>query len=167
MTVAAPTLFRSATGACLHIEGCPHILGSELIQATDDDRQNMPPCDWCQAEIDGVGRTYFDTLEDAFRDYGSYSNTWDLIRDHLAAVEHNMIWVPNSRSYIALGLDGHGVAWIGKTYVVIRGVAFHELPGFTPTERSRRTTASWDTHAICPTCRMAVPLTGSCYDCED
>jgi len=159
-------LFRTATGGRLHIEGCPHILGCELIRATAEDLETMSACGWCQAEIDGVGRTYFDTLEDAFRDFGSYSDTWDLIRGHVSTVQYDSIWVPNSRSYIALGREGKGVAWIGKTYVAIAGGTFHELPGFTPTDHSGPSTKEWESNEICPKCHMAMPLTGICPDCD-
>ena len=124
-------------------------------------------CAWCQAEIDGLGRTYFTSLEDAFRDYGSFHDSRQLIRELLAGVAFDSIWVPNSRAYIALGIDGRGVAWVGKTYVYIReGATFHELPGYSPHQRSSGRRHDEVPTQFCPIHYLAMPLTGLCPDCE-
>ena len=56
----------------------------------------MPVCSWCRAEIDGVGRSYHDTLEDAMRAFGCHVGTTALIRHALRSVTFDQIWLPYS-----------------------------------------------------------------------
>jgi len=123
---------RTANGARLHIAPCPHILGARVWSAAPSEILAMTVCSWCEAEINGVGRTYFDTLDDSLRFFGAHVGTETLIRSALRFVAHDQIWVPNSRSYIALGREGAAVAWVGKTYVVPTQGAFVALPGYQP-----------------------------------
>ncbi|MDQ2783313.1 MAG: hypothetical protein M3Y26_12390 [Actinomycetota bacterium] len=51
--------------------------------ATEQERRTMPVCLLCQVELDGVGRTYFDTIEDAMRAFGSYADTRVTIGEHV------------------------------------------------------------------------------------
>ena len=128
----AQPLLRTVGGARLHIAPCPHILGADVSVATAADRLAMTVCSWCQKELDGVGRRYFQTRDDAMRFFGTHVGTEGLVREALRFVDHDEVWVPNSGSYIALGREGAGVAWVGKTYVVARRGAFVELPGNEP-----------------------------------
>ncbi|HET6561562.1 MAG TPA: hypothetical protein VFG72_06780 [Marmoricola sp.] len=59
------------------------------------------------------------------------------IRQTLESVSHDQVWAPNSRSYIALGADGAGVAWVGKTYVVPPRDTLVALPGYEPGARDQ------------------------------
>ena len=158
-------LVRTANGTRLHIAPCPHILGAAASDATAADLFALPLCSWCEAEVDGAGRTYFDSLDDAMRFFGAHVGSKALVRDALRFVTHDRIWVPNSRSYIALGLEGATVAWVGKTYVVpLRGWIV-ELPGYAPHARdgSARGGRFGDP---CPTHFIARSLTGVCDPCE-
>jgi hypothetical protein len=157
-------LSRTATGQKLHIPPCPHVLGVELIEVSKTDAEGYDVCTWCQAELDGVGRTYYDSLDDAMRAFQTYEETRATIKEALRAVTFDAIWIPNSRSYIALGDKGLGVAWVGKTYIVPGRGGFIELPGFSPgsgggTARSERT------GEICPGCFTEMPLAGGCGTC--
>lgn len=161
---SATELVRTATSRMLHVWGCPHVGRFGLVVATEQERRTMPVCSLCQLELDGVGRTYFDTIEDAMRAFGSYADTWVTIGEHVRRVEHDQIWVPNSSSYIALGDHGPAVMWVGKTYVQHAGGEFVELPGYDPASRGGQGTSLIEAE-ICPTCFMEMPLTGRCDTC--
>lgn len=166
MTTAVPAaeLYRTATGQRLHIRPCPHVLGCELLAATAADLETREVCSWCQAELDGVGRTYFETLEPALGYFNAYRDTWTTIAGLLRDVTHDQIWVPNSLSYVALGRAGQGVAWVGKTYVALADGTFHELPGYGPGLGGGVPVPDrWG--SICPGCTMQMPLIGICDDC--
>ena len=125
-------LYLTETGNRLHIPACPHI-GGTLREADAVERLSMTVCSWCQAEIDGVGRTDFETLDDAMRAFGCHVGTHGLIRDALRFVTYDQIWLPYSKSYIALGHQCRGAAWAGKTYVMPSADTFVELPGYEET----------------------------------
>lgn len=158
-------LFRTATGQRLHVAGCPRI-GSPLVVAMARDLADLEVCTWCRAEIDGVGRTYCRSLDEAMRVLGCWEGTQRLVREALRFVTHDRVWLPHSDSCVALGLDGRCVARVGKGYVdVVATGAYVELPGHRAgkgggaprVERVGRT---------CPTCFVATSLTGSCDTCD-
>jgi len=161
---APETLVRTETGAKLHIAACPHI-GSEIREATAAERLAMDVCGWCRAELDGVGRTYCNSLEDAMRLFGTHSGTERAIKDALRFVVHDQIWLPNSRSYVALGHEGRGVAWFGKTYVVPRMGEFVELPGFRESGGGG-TPLDEQVGETCPVHFLTMSLTGVCDLCD-
>ena len=145
------TLVRTAGGAGLHLPECPHVLGSDVHVATPGELAGVPVCGWSQAEVDGVGRRYFVSLEAAMRSFGSHAGTEHLIRAELRDVLYDEIWVPHSGSYIALGLGGFAVAWVGKTYVQLHLGRFRTLPGYAPGVRRR-----WSRSEVWPS-RVRVP----------
>ena len=161
---APDTLVRTETGNRLHIAACPH-LGSEIRRATPADRLAMEVCTWCRAELDGVGRSYFDDLADAMRAFGTYAGTERLIREALRFVTYDQIWIPHSRSYVALGLEGRGVAWFGKTYVVPTTTTFVELPDYSPGHGGGSPTDK-PFGETCPVHFVARSLTGVCDLCD-
>jgi hypothetical protein len=162
--VCAPdTLVRTETGAKLHIAVCPH-LGPDFREATSSERLAMAVCTWCRAELDGVGRTYCDGLEEAMRVFGTHAGTERAIKEALRFVDHDQIWVPNSRSYVALGRGGRGVAWFGKTYVVPAVGEFLALPDYHAGSGGGSRPEQL-TGAPCPSCYLVLPLTGVCDDC--
>ncbi|MCZ2849140.1 hypothetical protein [Modestobacter sp. VKM Ac-2978] len=153
--VPAPqALYKTATGQRRHIARCPHIVGKHVAEASDG-----PICEMSQAELSGVGREYFDDLATALPALGAFGDTWSEILRVTAPVEHDAVWIPNSRSYIALGRNGHGVAWVGKTYVDIAGGARVELPGYAPGSGGG---APQDLRRgpVCKSCFMETPLSG-------
>jgi len=163
-TASTPALFRTATGQRLYIPPCPHVLGVELPPASANDLATLDVCSRCQAELDGVGRTYFDPLEPALAIFEAYRETWTAIAGMLRGAAHDQVWVPNNLSYVALGLAGKGVAWVGKTYVQLADGTFHELPGYEPgVGGGAIVDARWGD--VCPTCSMQMPLTRVCDEC--
>lgn len=165
MTITAIALFRTANGQRLHIAECPYILGAEVFPADLDDSREV--CTWCQAELNDEGRTYHDSIEDALRDMAvAGANLAELTR-LLRSVEHDTIYVPFSRSYVAVALDGRPAAVAGKTYVWFRDGRKIELPGFVGTGGDKvggdRSSVWGDT---CPRSFMKHPVNGSCDECQ-
>ena len=162
---AQEPFYRTAGGQRLHIAPCPYILGADVAPASPADVLALSVCDWCGKELAGVGRRYFESLGDAMRHFGTHAGTEGLIREALQFVQWDQIWVPNSASYIALGREGQGVAWVGKTYVVPHAGAFVELPGYAPgagggVERNERVGEPCEVHFI------TMSLDGRCDDCD-
>jgi len=160
--LAGHDLLRTETGARLHIAPCPHLLGHAPREATTAERATMQLCHWCDKEVSGHGRTYVDTLDLAMRLFGSHVETIGLIRAHLRGVVWDQIWIPNSRSYIAFGLGGRGVAWVGKGYVVPRRGEFIPLPGFVAAGGGGGKPAEKTWGDICPSDFMQRSVTGAC-----
>lgn len=161
----APVIVRTHRGQGLHLPQCPHVRGCEVHVAFKEELEAIPVCDWSQAELDGVGRRYFASLEEAMRYFGTHAGTERLIRRHVAQLLFDQIWVPHSRGYIAFGLNGVGVAWVGKTCVEFFGGRLEALPGYSP-GGARRWPDEKRYGRSCPTCWQSLPLTGVCDGCE-
>jgi hypothetical protein len=127
MSTESVPLYRTVTGGRRHIRGCPHLVGKDVVEATDEASEI---CMICRRELRGEGRRYFATLHDALTEFGAARGNWPLIHQHLAGVQHDQVWIVNSGSYIALGRGGRAVAWAGKTYVNPSAEEFVELPDF-------------------------------------
>lgn len=158
-------IVRSETGTKLHIPVCPHI-GGGIRLADDAERAAYEMCSWCQKEVDGVGRRYYDDLDEAMRAFKSYAGTERLIKEALAGVGYDQIWIPNSQSYVALGLGGQARAWFGKTYVMPSLDVLVELPGFAPgadggAEKREQFGALCEVHFV------ERSVSGVCDLCED
>jgi hypothetical protein len=127
LSTSAVPLFRTQTGDRRHIRSCPHLLGKEVVEAADDDGEI---CTMCERELQGEGRRYFTSLDEALPEFGAPRANWALIRQHLAGVEHDQVWIVHSGTYIALGQGGRAVAWTGKTCVYPSVDEFVELPDY-------------------------------------
>lgn len=127
MSAETEPLYRTETGGRRHIRACPHLVGKEVVGATDADGQI---CTHCQRELRGEGRRYFSSLAEALPEFGAARGSWPLISDHLAGVEHDGVRIVASGSYIALGRGGRAVAWTGKTYVNPTADQLVELPDY-------------------------------------
>ena len=163
-TLRELVLYRTETGGRLHLPACPHI-GGAIREADSAERLVMSVCSWCQAEIDGLGRTYYESLDDAMRAFGCHVGTQPTIRQALRSVTHDQIWLPYSRSYIALGHEGRAVAWVGKTWVMPAHDTSYELPGYRDSSRGA---ASSPEHLgkLCPTHFLTMSVTGICESCD-
>jgi hypothetical protein len=158
------TLFATMTGGRKHLAQCPHVLGKNVVQIPPDDPRDV--CDFCQKELDGFGRTYFDDLDAALEAYKAPIGNRPLIKQALAHIAPDEIWMPYSDSYIALGREGRGVAWAHKTFVEPALGTFVELPGFSATAKdgsSPDRSEVWGD--ICPTTYLRHSVGGSCEFC--
>jgi hypothetical protein len=129
MSAETVPLYRTETGGRRHIRACPHLVGKDVVEATDADGEI---CTLCQRELRGEGRRYFASLEAALPEFGAARSNWPLIIQHLAGVDRDEVWIVASGTYIALGRGGRAVAWAGKTYVNPSAEEFIELPDYRP-----------------------------------
>lgn len=127
MTTESVPLYRTETGGRRHIRACPHLVGKDVVEATDEVGEI---CAICQRELRGEGRRYFASLQAALPEFGAARSNWPLINEYLAGVQHDDVWIVNSGSYIALGRGGRAVAWAGKTYVNPSAEELVELPDY-------------------------------------
>ena len=157
-------LVRTRGGGKLHIRGCSHLdWTSELLVATEQDAETRELCAECAAELNGHGRTPFDDLERAMEAFGLPVEVRARVRELVAHVDADRIWIPYSRSYVALGKNGARAVYIGKTYVWIDG-ELTTLPGYAPGGGGGTPSNERD-RPICPTCGYELPGTGICDDC--
>ena len=162
-TPAEQQLVSTVGGQKLHLPECPHLLRVPVVAAAPEDLATLAVCHWCRQELDGVGRTYFDTLEEAMRFFGTHAGTETAIRDAVRFIQRDQIWVPYSKAYIALGREGAGVAWIGKTYVATRDL-FVELPDYRPGGGGGAARPVPEP-SFCEVCFLQLPVAGTC-DCR-
>lgn len=156
-------LIRTPGGSKLHIEGCSHLTAtSDARPASDEDARLLELCVECAAELNGQGRTPFDSLDAAMEEYGVPVDARAKVRELVAPVGADRIWIPYSRSYIAMGKGTTRALYIGKTYVWIDGERT-TWPEYSPGGGGSSSRERDD--VICPTCGLALPLTGVCDDC--
>lgn len=161
---AGEQLIRTVGGGKLHIRGCSHFsTTSELRVATEQDAASLELCTACAAELNGQGRTAFDSVDSAMEAFNMPVEARTRVRELVAHVVADRVWIPYSRSYIALGKDGTRALYIGKTYVWIDG-ELTTLPGYAPGGGGGTATAE-RAIPVCPTCGLELPRTGICDDC--
>lgn len=154
-------LVTTRARSLLHVPVCPHLSG-DVVDATEEERATLPVCTWCAKEIDGVGRTYYDTLDDALDALGSTSDAKDRTRALLAGVTYDSVWIPGSGTYVALAVGGVAVAWARKTVVYpSRGEAV-PLPDYSARSGGGARREEERTGALCTTCFTRKSVTGVC-----
>jgi len=153
------SLWKTVGGGRAHLAQCGHLFGKDVVPADGEQ-----VCDLCQREIDGFGRTGFEDLDAALPVMGVSSTDWPAVKAALATVEHDEVYLPYSRSYIALNRDGQGVAWVGKNYVDVLGGGRTELPGYASGPRGGTATAEPRYGEVCGSCFMTKPVGGT-HDC--
>ena len=161
---APDDLVKTQTGARLHVPACPHI-GSDIRSATPTELEDLTVCTWCQAELDGHGRTYFRDLTEALREFGVHVANQAKVRDALQGVVHDVLWMPNSRSYVALGRDQRAVAWFGKTYAMPSRTDVVELPDYASSGKDGMRLADEARGEVCVTHFVERSVTGECEMC--
>jgi hypothetical protein len=149
----------------VHLTECPHLVGKDWHPATQAEIDELRLCKWSQDQLNGHGRSHPATLEDAMREQGTPAGVVPLIKEHLRFVTYDEIWLPYSRSYVALGLEGRAIASFGKSYVWVGGRRI-DLPGYVAASRSGH--RSQPTHGeVCPGCYQERALNGACpNDCD-
>lgn len=158
-----PTFLRTATGSRVHLDDCPHLLGTDTRAADDAELLALPVCDWSVAQIAGYGREHLETIDDAMRRIGVPVHCRDEIVEGLKFVSHDDVYVVHSLTYAALGHEGRIVAGFGKTYFWV-GDTRVNLPDYVDSSRGGRTNQR--PHGdICPVHFEAMSLTGECVNC--
>lgn len=147
----------------VHLVECPHLVQKQWHPATEQDLATLPVCSWSRDQLVGHGRSHPLTLEEAIREHGTPEAAVRPIKEALRFVTFDEIWLPYSRSYVALGLDGRAVASFGKSYVQV-GDQRVDLPDHVAARRAGHTTAP-ARGELCPRCFIQMPLTGICDDC--
>lgn len=161
---AAPAYGRTASATRTHLVDCPHLVGREVVAVDAPDFGTHPLCEWSRDQLDGTGRSHPATLDDAMRDQGTPVHSRPLIKQYLEGVDHDEIWLPYSRSYVALGRDGRAVATFGKAWIWIRDVGRFDLPGYRGSSGEGRRVAPTYGDS-CPRCFLQMPLSGTCDQC--
>jgi hypothetical protein len=153
------TLYRTAQGQRVHLRGCPHIAGLEVIPVKAGDT-SVPVCRWTRAELDGVGRIPQKTLDGALREFGASPEVRPKLIKLLKGLKWDSVYLPQSRSFVALALENHPVAWAGKTYVQI-GEEFVPLPEYQAGVGGGAFVSElWG--EPCPECFMQRSMNGTC-----
>lgn len=133
--------------------------GTPLLTSPDDSR---PVCAWSQNEIDGTGRTYHATLEDALTDFGAAQHSRAELTRLLNEVEWDQVFVPNSRAYVIVMRGNRPVAWAGKNYVNYPDRPTVELPDYVGRDADgpREPEGAWG--QTCMDCHQQRSLSGAC-----
>ena len=158
---SADVLYLTHPQGRLHVRMCPHLADTASpVEATPEQVTSNETCAWCVKELAGQGRTYFEELDDAFHAFGhTTDHARRLIREVLGDLEWNLAWIPASGSYIALGLDGRAVAWIGNGYVEVKGRPAVEL-------LVARCPPVWEVGKDSQACRVSCLPTSTRRTCE-
>lgn len=119
------------------------------------------------------GRTYFTSLEAALSDFAPPVENRPRIRELVAAIDSESIYIPPSRTYIAIvPRSGGRIVAIHYGYVDglrdADGVLYGEaLPVNALRDGgSTRVDRADETQGVCPSCFIALPTSGVCDACE-
>lgn len=169
------TLYSTGASDKLHTRECPHLTAASLavlVPATDEQLTDPDICSSCRKVLDGHRRQVFANIDEALHAFQTPLPNRPRIRELAAALPHGHIWVPASRSYIAIasepGIDA--AAYFGKTYADIRTGTGQYARQWLP-ERYATSTRSAAGHPqlpdapTCPTCHQTLPRTGICDTC--
>ncbi len=112
--------------------------------------------------MDGVGRTYHDSVEAALGDMGASQHARPELARLMNEVDWDQVFVPYSRSYVCVLKEDRPMAWCGKSYVDYPDRPTVTLPGFIGREGDggRKPEGVWG--ATCPDCNEARSLFGAC-----
>ena len=157
--IETETLYRTTAGQRIHLRGCPHIAGQDVEAVTPGD-SSIPVCRWTRAELDGVGRIPQKTIDGALREFGASPEVRPRLIKLLKGLKWDSVYLPQSRSFVALALEGHPVAWAGKTYVQI-GEEFVPLEEYQAGVGGGAFVSElWG--EPCPECFMQRSMNGTC-----
>ena len=153
------TLYRTADGVRTHLRGCPHIAGLDVEPVAPGDT-SVPVCRWTRTELDGIGRIPQKTLDGALREFGASPEVRPRLLKLLKGLKWDKVYLPQSRSFVALTLEDRPVAWAGKTYVQI-GEEFVPLPEYQAGVGGGAFVSElWG--EPCPECFMQRSMNGTC-----
>jgi hypothetical protein len=161
----------------LHTRECPHLSAESLAAltpATRDQIDAYPMCKSCRAMIDGSRRQRFTSFEAAMEDFQAPLENRPLMRKVAASLEFAEIWIPASRSYIAVAerRGATAAAYFASGYIDVRKPEGGYDTVVLPVNSLRVGGSSADRRldlaerATCPTCHMQLPTSGRCDYCD-
>jgi hypothetical protein len=157
----------------LHLGGCPRLdtgaranFMSWATPASHAQRAKNPLCKWCEAELSGKRRTYYETLDAALKALGLVTYE-DRLQVHtvLEGIEFDYVWIPAGGSYVALQRDRNIVREIHKGYLDGHDIERVEFPWFRTRDRGGKRTENRRGES-CPRCGLERSLTGGCDNCD-
>lgn len=175
MSETGSTLYRTATGTSLHLPSCKHLQDTPVenrIAVAPGDQLELQVCTWSADELAGTGRRYFDTLDSAFEALPVPVDNRIRIREILAQLRFDLVWIPNGGQYIAVGLSGSvATAYVNRGFVDVRlpdgGYDRELFANYGGGSAGSGGPASPDLPVqVCPQCHVALPATGKCDDCD-
>lgn len=161
----------------LHTTECQHLTAdglASLVPATAEQVATLAVCKSCQKVLDGSRREVFSSFESAMEAFHAPMENRPRMREIAGTLEFSEIWIPSSRSYIAVAArrGDSASAYFSVGFAEVRrpegGYDTYEMPynrlGDGTGGGSRGSQAEAEL-AICPTCFMALPQTGVCDTC--
>ncbi|MFC6509821.1 hypothetical protein ACFQBY_15305 [Promicromonospora citrea] len=168
------SLFRVPTGKMLHARECQHLTEKSLAllePATELDLAKLPLCSSCRDALSTGGRAHYTSFDAALEALPVPVEHRPHMREVAAALDTAQVWIPASRSYIAVSA-GPGIeasAYFHKTFVDVHqedgGYVREWVPGHRTT-RSAGEAAPAQLPAVCPTCFVQLPASGRCDECD-
>lgn len=170
----SPELYRTRTGTTVHLFACAHLRDTPVAdrvlvdQASDDD---LDPCAWTADELAGTGREHFDDPDAALEALPLALENRPAARELIATHEHDEIWIPNSRQYIAFAPAGRAaLLFVNRGFADVRvdtGIyARTEFPTFGGGGPAAGRSVRVDVEpSVCPVHHMTLPSSGVCDDC--
>lgn len=164
---------RDAT--MLHTAECPH-LGVEalaaLVPASEAQLANLPVCSSCRDILDGGRRQWFPSFDAALEALPVPLENRTRMREVAAGLTYERIWIPASRSYIAVaGEPGSAaVAYFNKGAIHVHrpdgGYDRETLSTYTAGSGAEGARTGTSPLRLCPTCHTQLPMTGVCDVCD-
>lgn len=166
------SLFRVPQGKMLHARECQHLTEKSLAllePATELDLAKYPICSSCRDALSTGGRTHYTSFDAALEALPVPLEHRPRMREIAASLDTTRIWMPASRSYIAVSA-GPGIeaaAYFNKTFVDLHqqggGYEREWMPGRRAT-RSAGEVVPAKRPPVCPTCFVELPASGRCDD---
>ncbi len=112
----------TADASMLHTRECPHLGASalaSLVPAASHQLKTLPMGSWCRDLLDGGRRQNYPNLEAAMEALPLPLENRHRVRQFAAKLSYAQIWVPASRSYIAVsaGPGSPCLAYFNKGFV--------------------------------------------------
>ncbi|MDR7384400.1 hypothetical protein [Promicromonospora iranensis] len=168
------SLFRVPKGKMLHARECQHLTEKSLAvlePATELDVAKFPICSSCRDALSTGGRELFSSFDVALEALPVPVEHRPRMRKIVSGLHRVRIWIPASRSYIAVS-PGAGVsasAYFNKGFVDVHqedgGYKREWMPGHASSGTSSKVSQAPEP-LVCPIHSVQLPATGICDDCE-
>jgi hypothetical protein len=140
------------------------IRAADPIPVSDpDDLDATEVCGSCADEARGIGRTYFNDFEDALESYQVPLDNRPRYRQVAAQHDHDTIWIPRSRAYVAIARGNtRAAAYFGKGYIWTYESGREAMPNYAGASGGAGSGSGERPLLLCPVCHQALPGTGVC-----